>query len=172
MKNKKPILCLDFDGVIHSYTSGWKGANHIPDPPVNGALKFIAEATDYFNVNIFSSRTHQKGGRKAMRNWLMEKYMQIGGVKRTGYPSPFRQFNYIADILEPPKWYYKYILNDTHMEPWGYEVYDGVKKFLKQINFPKHKPSAMITIDDRALCFTGFWPEIEELENFKPWNKI
>jgi hypothetical protein len=30
----KPILCLDFDGVIHSYSSGWKGADVIPDPPV------------------------------------------------------------------------------------------------------------------------------------------
>ena len=29
----KPILCLDFDGVVHSYTSGWKGADVIPDPP-------------------------------------------------------------------------------------------------------------------------------------------
>ena len=37
----KPILCLDFDGVIHSYSSGWKGAAVIPDPPVDGAMRFI-----------------------------------------------------------------------------------------------------------------------------------
>ena len=40
----KPILCLDFDGVIHSYTSGWKGARIILDPPVPGALDFILAA--------------------------------------------------------------------------------------------------------------------------------
>ena len=66
----KPILCLDFDGVIHSYTSGWKGADVIPDPPVPGALQFIAAATEHFTVHIFSSRSHQFGGIKAMREWL------------------------------------------------------------------------------------------------------
>lgn len=66
----KPILCLDFDGVIHSYTSGWKGADVIPDPPVPGALKFIVEALQHFRVAIFSSRSHQPGGLQAMQQWL------------------------------------------------------------------------------------------------------
>ncbi len=66
----KPILCLDFDGVLHSYTSGWKGADVIPDPPVPGAIEFIKEATVHFTVAIFSSRSNQPGGISAMKAWL------------------------------------------------------------------------------------------------------
>jgi hypothetical protein len=66
----KPILCLDFDGVIHSYSSGWKGADVIPDPPVAGALDFIDKAREHFTVSIFSSRSCQMGGRHAMSEWL------------------------------------------------------------------------------------------------------
>ncbi len=66
----KPILVLDFDGVIHSYSSGWKGADVIPDPPVDGALEFIKEATEHFRVAIFSSRSNQPGGLSAMSEWL------------------------------------------------------------------------------------------------------
>ena len=62
----KPILCLDFDGVIHSYTSGWKGADVIPDPPVDGALDFLERASAHFDVQIFSSRSNQPGGIEAM----------------------------------------------------------------------------------------------------------
>jgi hypothetical protein len=66
----KPILCLDFDGVIHSYTSGWKGADVIPDPPVPGAFAFIAAAQAHFRVAVFSSRTNQLGGLQAMQDWF------------------------------------------------------------------------------------------------------
>jgi hypothetical protein len=65
----KPILCLDFDGVIHSYTSGWKGADVIPDPPVPGTAEFIRKALKVFRVAIFSSRSNQPGGLTAMRAW-------------------------------------------------------------------------------------------------------
>lgn len=68
---RKPIICLDFDGVIHSYTSGWRGARNIPDPPVDGALAFILFAlNEGFDVVIHSSRARYWGGIRAMRRWL------------------------------------------------------------------------------------------------------
>lgn len=68
----KPILCLDFDGVIHSYSSGWKGADVIPDPPVDGAIAFMLGALRHFDVAIYSSRSGQAGGLDAMKRWLHE----------------------------------------------------------------------------------------------------
>ena len=67
---RKPILCLDFDGVIHSYKSGWKGETIIYDPPVDGALDFIQAALEHFRVMIYSSRSSSPGGIMAMKTWL------------------------------------------------------------------------------------------------------
>jgi hypothetical protein len=66
----KPILCLDFDGVCHSYTSGWKGAGVIPDRPVDGMWEFLSEAVNVFEVAIFSSRSNQDGGIAGMKDWF------------------------------------------------------------------------------------------------------
>ena len=66
----KPILCLDFDGVCHSYTSGWQGADNIPDPPVEGLFEFLIEAHQHFSIHIYSSRSHQEGGIIAMNKWF------------------------------------------------------------------------------------------------------
>jgi len=126
--SRKPILCLDFDGVLHSYTSGWKGAAVIPDPPVAGAMQFLLEAVKHFEVHIFSSRSNQIGGQKAMREWL-------------GY------------------WSVAHLPHDTDLS------------FLGDIKWPNEKPPAMVTIDDRAITFTGAWPSIESLLAFQPWNK-
>ena len=125
----KPILCLDFDGVIHSYTSGWQGAGVIPDPPVPGAIAFLHEAVLHFRVAIFSSRSHQDGGIMAMRTWL-ETYI---------WATP-------GFIMHNPPWF-------------------------SAIEWPIEKPAAMVTLDDRAITFTGEWPSIESLLAFKPWNK-
>jgi hypothetical protein len=66
----KPILCVDFDGVIHSYTSPWIDEATISDPPVPGALRWLWKATKSFRVVIYSSRSKLETGRAAMSQWL------------------------------------------------------------------------------------------------------
>ena len=75
---RKPILCLDFDGVLHSYTSGWQGAHVIADPPVPGFAEFLVEAEKVFAIAIVSSRNHGAGGIPAMRRWLAENLLAAG----------------------------------------------------------------------------------------------
>lgn len=117
MKNKQTVV-FDFDGVIHSYTSGWKGNDVIPDPPVNG----IKEAIDNiraagYEVIVLSTRCSTTQGIKAIKKWL-------------------KDFGIIVD--------------------------DIVSK----------KPPALVYIDDRAIRFDGHTETLlEEIKNFKPWNK-
>jgi len=85
MKKYKPIICVDFDGVLHSYKSGWKGATDIPDDPVPGAIEWLLddllagvypENISHFcpdpevEVCVYSSRSKALGGIKAMKKWL------------------------------------------------------------------------------------------------------
>jgi|GEM_PF-3255871 len=139
----KTVL-LDFDGVLHSYRSGWQGPRCIPDPPVPGMLEWLerflwdyctppdgicAMAPDMpFEVMIFSSRSRHWGGRRAMKAWMVEH-----GLNRAWFA--------------------------------GTPGDGGIK-------FPLKKPPAFVTIDDRAICFNGT-PEglTEQIHNFKPWMK-
>lgn len=66
----RPTLCLDFDGVLHWYRNGWKGADIIDDEPVPGAVDFVQSAQAYFTIVIYSSRSSHPGGIEAMRVWM------------------------------------------------------------------------------------------------------
>jgi nitroreductase len=112
----RPILCLDFDGVLHWYRQGWQGPGVIDDEPVPGAVAFVTRAQQFFNVVVFSSRSSQPGGIDSMREWM----------KKHGFP---------------------------------------------EVDFATQKPGAFLTIDDRALTFTGNWPDPQELRNFQPWTR-
>lgn len=114
-------ICIDFDGVIHSYTSGWKGVDVISDPPVEHAIYALRMYTGYFDVCIYSSRSKESAGIDAMKKWLL----------------------------------------DNGLEP----------QYLSKIRFPTQKPAAFLTIDDRAICFHGYFPSPKEIKAFKPWNK-
>jgi DNA polymerase III epsilon subunit-like protein len=83
----KRTICVDFDGVIHSYKSGWKGATVIPDPPVispetgQSAIEWLCgmilhnttdleSVAETLEVCIYSSRSKEPGGIEAMKEWL------------------------------------------------------------------------------------------------------
>ena len=70
----KQTVVFDFDGVIHSYKSGWTNAHTVLDEPVEGikeALKNIKEAG--YEVIIVSARCQYQMGADAIHDWL-EKY--------------------------------------------------------------------------------------------------
>lgn len=48
----KLTLAVDFDGVIHSYTSGWTGVLDINDPPVDGAIEWLTAMVAEPDVEI------------------------------------------------------------------------------------------------------------------------
>lgn len=138
----KPILCLDFDGCIHSYTSGWREPHLILDPPNPGAIEALLGYLDHFCVCIHSSRLNRLNGdgeaalrnMKAMVDWLVR-----WGV----LPELIRTF--------------------SDYQP------DGLCE--DRINLVRTKPPAQVTIDDRGWTFDGTWPTVEQLKAFRPWNR-
>jgi len=65
-------LLIDFDGVIHSYTSRFTSPEEILDGPVEGAIEALERYTDHFDVYIFSTRCQYDKAIDAMRKWLLK----------------------------------------------------------------------------------------------------
>jgi len=121
--NYKKVICIDFDGVLHSYISGWKGEDVIVDPPTIGAIHWLREllASDEFEPVIYSSRSKHPAGVAAMMKALKD---------------------------------------------WGLPPDE-----LGELKFPTQKPAAWLTIDDRCIQFSGVFPSLDVMSNYKPWNK-
>lgn len=150
---KRYTVAVDFDGVLHSYTSPWVNARTIPDPPVPGAIGWLVEATKKFDVAVLSTRNFQWGGRRAMRKWLVGK---IG----------------LMFVME----------GMAGLSGSGSELFNGfmrldrrarrmAKDVMKKVSFPRNKPAALIYIDDRAWRFEGTFPTVQEVYQARPWNK-
>ena len=67
-------IAVDFDGVIHQFISPWTGdPEHIPDPPVQGAIEWLEKMVDDYDVYIFTCRllaSNRSQVERAMRGWF------------------------------------------------------------------------------------------------------
>ena len=63
-------IAVDWDGVIHQYSTPWVAPHVIPDPPVPGALEWLFAMIQRFEVYVYSTRARTWRGRRAMRAWL------------------------------------------------------------------------------------------------------
>ena len=73
-------ICLDFDGVLHSYVSGWQGETVIADPPIHGTDKAVARLRKRYRVVVHSARCNTKAGREAVERWLEQNGITVDEV--------------------------------------------------------------------------------------------
>lgn len=215
----KPILCLDFDGVIHSYASGWKGADVIPDPPGGklltksnfsnralnaklgggGKMEKPVEVSDLSFLSFLAAQEVERLSRNVssdghyLSSLIKRLESQIppdSGVKNLA-PSAWRmyrkainaatQFN-PQDIGQLDE-RLRAILKELHdATEAGEQRRIGAENLQKLLRFLLSLHSQLLAqrqqasfrrakMRDRAILFTGKWPQLEELKGFKPWNK-
>lgn len=97
-------VCFDFDGVIHSYTSGWQGVDVITDPPVKGIKELLDKFKEnMYKVAILSTRCRDELGRKAMEEYLLANCIPYDDIWDAKHPAiayvDDRAFNFTPDKL-------------------------------------------------------------------------
>lgn len=72
---RKYTVAVDFDGVIHSYTSGWRedwmtDPIKLLDPPVEGAIRWLMQIRRDLEVVLLTTRGGAVGSGGAVMKWL------------------------------------------------------------------------------------------------------
>jgi hypothetical protein len=120
-------IAVDFDGVLHSFSSGWQGARVISDPPTDGAINWLRSLICFADVQIYSARTLRLGGKRAMKKWLHKYGLTKAEISELSFPilKPIArvvlddraicfkgEFPVIRDILKFEPWHGKPIWSE------------------------------------------------------------
>ena len=83
----KYTVVLDFDGVIHSYSSGWRGKTCIPDLPVPGIREEIYKMRQIYRVVVVSTRCDTQDGMDAVKAYLKQNGIEVDAVMKEKPPA-------------------------------------------------------------------------------------
>jgi hypothetical protein len=79
----KPTICIDFDGVINSYKSGYGPdykVDRIPDGPVKGTREAIKVLREEYRVVVQSTRCAEPEGKQAIIEWLAKYDIEVDEI--------------------------------------------------------------------------------------------
>lgn len=99
MTEFKPIICIDFDGVIHSYERGWQDGS-IYGTVVPGFCDWAEQAKTKFKLVVYSSRSHSESDRVAMSDWLVAEIFLWAETKVGGSTLSANDFGFASE--KPP----------------------------------------------------------------------
>jgi hypothetical protein len=91
----RPAICIDFDGVIHSYDKGWCGGE-IDGSVLAAFFEWTEQAALTFKLAVFSPRSKDAALREVTSVWLLGHYRdwRIQDCTRTGAPRDVAHFEF------------------------------------------------------------------------------
>lgn len=120
----KPTVCVDFDGVIHSYERGWQDGV-IYGTVVPGFFEWCENIGDRVRIVIYSSRSRTDAGVTAMQQWLL-------GHLNEWYDRPGKEF-------------VKFHLDFAHEKPAAWlTIDDRAIRFDGNWDAPELSPDAIL----------------------------
>ena len=87
IKKIKPTVVFDFDGVIHSYISGWQGIHVATDPPTAGIREAIDDIRNDYRVVVVSTRCSNPLGLETVENYLAEHNIIVDEITANKPPA-------------------------------------------------------------------------------------
>jgi hypothetical protein len=142
-------VAVDFDGVLHAYSEGWRDGS-IYDPPVPGSVEALTDLTR--RVAVFVHTTRDPMNTAA---WLMHHFPLAFVVEQQIEPGLVRRIGFGRDSNEQPV---AMVLGEQP-EP---SVFWNDREHVLVTN---RKLPAVAYVDDRAVKFFNWRQTMHELDN-------